>query len=208
MFLINLRDLKRQYRVGLFAPLVALICIGLAIILAPAWTWTNNALSDLGHYTRTDIGPNPFLRAIIFNSGLIVTGVLMIYATPSMFREEKTPMGKLAMIILIVSECFLVAIGAFSENFGYIHYVVSVGFFFTFPFSMWFASISWTMKKGTRWLGIVSLFLPFVSLLMWVPYITKTLPWNDVAIPEITTALSCIIWVWLIIYNKLRTAGE
>lgn len=202
---MKLGGIKRPYLIGLFAPIIALVCILIAILLAPYWTWTGNALSDLGHYTRTDIGPNPMVRAIAFNSGLIITGILMIYATLNFYRDQDAEMGKLSMIILMISEGFLVAIGIFSENFGYIHYVVSVGFFFTFPFAMWIASADWLWKKRIRWLGIISLLLPFVSYWIWMGYFNGAFTtWTNVAIPEITTAGSCIVWVWLIVISHIR----
>ncbi len=202
---MRISGIRRPYLIGLFAPIIALICIVIAILLAPYWTWENNALSDLGHYTRTDIGPNPMMRAIVFNSGLVVTGILMIYVTLNFFKDQDSEMGKLSMVILMISEGFLIAIGVFSENFGYIHYMVSVGFFFTFPFAMWIASAEWLWKRQVRWLGVISLLLPFVSYLIWNGYSSGAFPaWTDVAIPEITTAASCIVWVWLIVISHVK----
>jgi len=43
---------------GLSDPLIALGVIALAILLSPNFSWVDKALSDLGHWTRTDIGSN------------------------------------------------------------------------------------------------------------------------------------------------------
>lgn len=205
MLKMMIGEIKKPYLIGLVAPFIALICIAIAILLAPYWTWEGNALSDLGHYTRTDIGPNPMIRALIFNAGLFITSILMIYTTVNLFKEQKYEMGKLSMLFLIFSECFLAAIGIFSENFGYIHYIVSVGFFGTFPLAMWFASAEWIWNKRLRWLGAISLLLPFFSYFIWKGYyIGLFISWTGVAIPEILTAFTCIIWVWLITITKVK----
>ena len=91
--LAQLKEMPRTALVGFLAPLVALICIFVAIAISPDFLWTDNALSDLGHYTRINIGPNPEIRAIIFNSGLVITGIMMLIFTLPLVKNMEKPCG-------------------------------------------------------------------------------------------------------------------
>ena len=185
--------------IGFFAPFIALIGIMVSIAISPNFTWWGNALSDLGHYTRTDLGDLQLFSAIIFNTGLIVTGLMMLYFSISFIRKLGDDITKIGLLIFVASCIFLIAIGVFSENFSPTHFYVSVGFFLTFPFAMWAVMLSWLRFPNLRWFAVVSLVIPFVSLLMWTDLGMGSI-WVGVAIPEIVTALSAIVWVWIINY--------
>jgi hypothetical membrane protein len=191
--------------IGFFGPLVALVCIIVTILLSPGFDWFVNALSDLGHYTRTDLGPYKLIGAIIFNSGLIVTGLLMLYYALWFVRGTTDTATKIGFLPLVISLCFLISIGIFSENFGDLHYWVSVGFFLTFPFSMWFIGLAWLRFARLRWFCVLSLIIPFLSVFMWADYLNGTSIWQE-AIPEIITAFSAISWLWII--NLLHYQGK
>jgi hypothetical membrane protein len=201
----QLSKLSLPIKIGFFAPLIALICILVAILLSPGFDWFVNALSDLGHYTRTDLGPYKLIGAIIFNGGLILTGLLLLYFTVWILKRTKDIFTKVGIAPLLLSLCFLISIGVFSENFGDIHYYVSVGFFLTFPFSMWLIGIGWLRYPHLRWFCVVSLLLPFISVFMWADYLNGTSIWQQ-AIPEIVTAFSAILWLWII--NLLYYRGN
>ncbi|MHA1576695.1 MAG: DUF998 domain-containing protein [Candidatus Thorarchaeota archaeon] len=197
--------MPKYTKIGFFAPLIALTTIATAILLSPGFDWFIHALSDLGHYTRTDLGPYKLLGAIVFNSGLIVTGILMLLFTIWFVRWTKDIPTRIGIIPLVISLFFLIGIGIFSENFGDIHYWVSVGFFLTFPFSMWFIGIGWLRFSHLRLFSIVSIILPFMSVFMWVDYMNGTSIWQQ-AVPEIVTALSAIVWLWII--NMMQYQGK
>jgi hypothetical membrane protein len=201
----KISSMERPVKIGFFGPLIAIVCIIAAIILSPGFDWFVNALSDLGHYTRTDLGPYKLIGAIVFNSGLIITGLLMLYYAIWFLRGTTDIITKIGIIPLIVSVLFLISIGIFSENFGELHYWVSVGFFLTFPFSMWLIGIGWFRFPSLRWFCIVSLIVPFISVFMWADYLNGTSIWQQ-AIPEIVTAFSAIFWLWII--NLLRHQGK
>lgn len=175
----------------------------IAIGLSPDFLWTDNALSDLGHYTRTDLGGPQLLVAIIFNGGLITTAILVLYSTFLLFSEFKDPFTKIAFGIFFIASLFLLAIGIFSENFGSLHFIVSVGFFLSFPWAMWISAFSWIRYPSLRIASVLYLILPFLSVFLWItPYPTEVFGWTGVAIPEILTALTAILWLWILIYHK------
>ena len=203
-FIQRIKQMPRYTKIGFFAPFIALFTIALAIILSPGFDWLTNALSDLGHYTRTDLGPYKLVGAIVFNSGLILTGVLLLLYAIWFFRWTKDIPTKIGVVPLIIALCFLIAIGVFSEDVGAaiiagssIHYWVSVGFFLTFPFAMWIVGVSWLRYPELRWFSVVSLLVPFISVFMWADYLNGTSIWQQ-AVPEIVTAFSAIVWLWII----------
>ena len=202
----KISQIPRHTLVGFIAPLIALSAIFIAIMLSPLFTWEDNALSDLGHYTRTDLGPNQFLVAVIFNLGLILTSLLMLYFISIFYKSLNDLPTKIGILILSISCIFLVLIGIFSENAGQIHFWVSVGFFFSFPFAMWTIALAWFRFPVLRWFSIISFLLPFLSLYIWPAHFADSLPWTGEAIPEIITALSAIGWIWII--NLLQYRGE
>ncbi|MHA1924961.1 MAG: DUF998 domain-containing protein [Candidatus Thorarchaeota archaeon] len=200
----KIRGLPRVALIGFIAPLIALVCIVLAIAISPSFDWVTNALSDLGHYTRTDIGPNPLVRAIIFNFGLATTGVLLFIITLGFIKQINDWPTRIAMIPFLIACGFLTAIGVFSENFSPTHYIVSVGLFTTFPFAMWFVGLSWLRYRRLWWFCLVSLLLPFFSVYIWWGTFNGVVPWTGMAIPEILTALTAILWVWIFLTLEVK----
>ncbi len=194
--------------IGFIAPFIALVSIFTSISLSPNFNWAENALSDLGHWTRTDIGPNPQTRALIFNIGLVTTGSILTIIILGFMKEMNDKLTIYALTPFLLSAGFLALIGVFSEDTWIrigsesLHYFVSVGFFFTFPLSMWFVGISWLRFPSLRWFSIISLLLPFTSVYLWWGTFGEIFPWKNVAILELLTALTAIAWFWLFLGLK------
>jgi hypothetical membrane protein len=100
--------------------LMPLIFIGISIALSNWFNIYRNALSDLGHATRS-------LAAPIFNFGLSVGGVLIvIMGTKYLFNVSKA-LGSAS----ILSGYSLILVSVFDEVYGRLHFWVSVLFFIT-----------------------------------------------------------------------------
>ncbi len=187
---------------GIIGPLVALAAIAVAIMLSLSWfTWEGNALSDLGNYN------NGLPAAIIFNVGLALTGILLLVFTYCFTRAITDLPTKIGVIPFFIALCFLIGIGVLSENAGDIHFTVSVGFFLSFPFAMWFVGLGLLRFRNLWWFSVISIILPFFSIYMWTSWYGGVFPlWTGNAIPEITTALTGIGLLWLVwlLYHKNR----
>jgi hypothetical membrane protein len=179
---------------GVLGPIIALTAIVLAILLSLSWfTWDGNALSDLGNYD------NGLLAAIVFNTGLVLAGVLLLTFTYCFIRAITDLPTKVGLVPFAIALVFLVAIGLFSENAGLIHYYVSLGFFSSFPFAMWFVGLGFLRFRRFWWFSLISIVLPFFSIYMWTSWFGGLFPfWTGNAIPEITTAFTGIGWLWVI----------
>ena len=164
-----------SYICGFLAPIVAYVLIFAAIMSAPWFNWFHNALSDLGGWLGVESGSAP-----IFNSGLIISGV-----------------------VLPLSGVFLFLIGVFPETAGRIHYYVSVGFFVTFPIGMLIISIFYLYSREDLVLGIYGLVVFIASIIIWGVIPWKALGATNVAIPEFTSSFIGSIWVWIFTIKKL-----
>ena len=119
---VELEDvwLKAARLCGLIAPIIVLPLILLSISYSPWFSWTRNALSDLGVHEV----------AILFNSALMIGGVLaLIFAFGLMQILHKSKMGFTGTLALIAAAISLFAVGFFPETAGRIHFYVSVAFF-------------------------------------------------------------------------------
>jgi hypothetical membrane protein len=201
----KITNMPKYTKIGFFAPLIALATISISILLSPGFDWFDNALSDLGNYTVYFLSPYKLIAAIVFNGGLIVTGILMMLYTIWFLKWTKDIPTKIGLAPLVISLIFLICIGVFSENFPPFHYWASVGFFLTFPFSMWAIGIGWLRFSNLRWFSILSLVLPFISVFLWADYMLGTSIWQQ-AVPEIITSFSAIVWLWII--NMMQNQGK
>ena len=187
---------------GIIGPLIALIGIVAAILVSPWFNWLTHALSDLGHPwmlggSSGTPGLNP--AAPIFNTSLILAGLITLMMTVWLIRHqffERSVIGIIAAILLTIAQFFLIAIGVFHEGFGSTHFVVSVGFFVTLLIAGMIYGVRLMQEKHLRLIGIVAFILALVSALIWVAYYLNVLPFTGVAIPEIISAITAIIWVY------------
>ena len=169
---------------GILFPIVAYGAIIFAIFNAPWFNIVKNALSDLGANKGSDI---------IFNSGLIISGLLFLIYSTYLFADrdglEKTGFG-----ILMMSSIFLSLIGVFPEQYGNIHLYVSIIFFLTFPIGILLISIDRRSKENDKMIFALGLIVFIGSFANWF------FPWSRIgvtglAIPELISSLLGTIWV-------------
>jgi hypothetical membrane protein len=166
---------------GVLAPLVAFTFISLAITSYPKFSWTDNALSDLGVVEG--------VTAVLFNSGLIIGGILAIIVASGLFIFLRNRvLGKIGAFIFALAALTLVAIGIFTENFGRIHYYVSVSFFVFAPISMLIICLTFFVMGKVK-MGVFTFLTAIIMASVWVlQFAMRYVP--NVAIPETISALS------------------
>ncbi|MFW9850258.1 MAG: DUF998 domain-containing protein, partial [Candidatus Thorarchaeota archaeon] len=160
--------------------------------LAPSFDWGSDALSHLGHWFRTDIGPNPEIRAFTFNGGLVIGGCMIVFYFLSLARETKFLPSKIAFLGPATTGLLLVGVGIFSENISLGHMISALGFFFSIPISAALLGITWVIRKEVRIYGVIILVITFLVVAIFSP-------WTSLAIWEFT--ISFIAWIefWFII---------
>ncbi|MFQ6054042.1 MAG: DUF998 domain-containing protein [Candidatus Bathyarchaeia archaeon] len=173
---------------GVAAPILGFAIVFLAIWVSPWFSWTGNALSDLGVEG---------FGSVVFNSGLPMTGALLTVFSLGLFELTRGCWaGRLGSALFLAAALLLSAIGVFPETAGRIHYHVSVAFFVSLPRSV-FALGASMIRRGVKGLGILSFAAGAAAAGVW------TLGWSAVAIPEALSALAVGVWsaamgLWMI----------
>jgi hypothetical membrane protein len=177
---IKLKKLKIAGICGVLAPIIVLTLILLAIYYSPWFSWTENALSDLGVQGTA---------AILFNSSLVVGGVLtIIFAIGLREILLNRTLGRIGTLIFILDGTMLCAIGIFPETAGDIHFYVSVAFFVLLPVSLFLNGVAMMQESSERKTGLFTITAGIVAATVWM------LQWSAVAIPEIIAALAAFVW--------------
>ena len=180
---------------GVIAPIVAFTLILVAIVYSPSFSWTENALSDLGVQEG--------VTAVLFNAGLIISGVLAILFATGLFMFLKgSLLGRIGALVLVLDAFALTAIGVFPENVKPTHFYASVAFFVFFPISMFFLGAAFLRTSKTK-LGFFTLIVAIVTAIVWaIPF------GKGVAIPETISGLSASTWAIVLGLKMLHTHGK
>ncbi len=163
---------------GLAAAWVAYPFIATAIAVSPWFNFNNNALSDLGNYGRQ--GP----IAAIFNTGLIVAGILAALTAVLIIRGRRQRLVIPWSILFLIAGIDLVLVGVLSEDFGAAHGIVSMILFIMFGLTLLVYGVCAILMKelGPGLYGIVAF---LASLAVWM----INWPWEGVAIQETIASL-------------------
>jgi hypothetical membrane protein len=183
---MNLKVLRLAGFFGIVMPLFGLLIIGMSIWLSPWFSWTGNALSDLG-------GAEGF-EAIVFNSGLAMTAALMMMFSTGLFEMTKRDLiGQIGSGVHLLSALLLLAIGLVNINIEPWHNYVSVGFFIALPLSALIIGYFCFRKK-----------MKFYTLLAWgtavLAAVIWLLPWSAMAIPEALSVSYLGVWQLILAY--------
>jgi hypothetical membrane protein len=146
------------------------------------------------------------VTAAIFNTGLVLGGILFALFTLGLFIYVGNDLiGKAASTLLFVASVSLIAIGVLNESFGYVHYLVSVAFFVSLPLSLAvFVAAFW--REGKRRLSVFTLALAVIAALVWGLELTvQFVP--GVAIPETISGVAGAAWVWTLSFSILTESA-
>ena len=158
---------------GISLPVVAFVFITLGISGASWFSWTTNALSDLGVFSPT---------AFVFNGGLIVVGILLLIFVLGVSKH----LPRLSNVCLFIAGGSLVGIGLVPETSFILHWSVSACFFASFSCSFLITGLSWPWRRleksslvvaGCALLGVGAVFV-----------------YPGVAIPEALVLVPGFVW--------------
>ncbi len=183
---IRNKYLKIGSALGIAAPVVAFSFIVIAIISYPAFSWTNNALSDLGVISGVT-GP-------VFNFGLVASGFLgflfAVFGLAIYFR--KSLVGKVGSGFFAAATVALIAIGVFNEGFSPTHYIVSVAFFTLAPIALFILTGAFGLNRQRK-MAALTIIVAILAALPWLMLFAFNYVPN-VAIPEAASGLALSVW--------------
>jgi hypothetical membrane protein len=172
---------------GIFIPIVIFTCLGLSIASSPWFTWTQNALSDLGIQANT---------AAVFNYGMILGGILTLIFSIGLIKILSNKTGA---YFLSISSIALIGIGLFPETFFALHFITSASFFVLLTIAMLIIGLTIKQNSFERSMGS----LAFVFALIAIGSTIFLFYLEGIAIPE---ALSCFpAFVWCLIIGVKMT---
>jgi len=184
---------------GIGTPILAFVFILTAIASYPQFSWTNNALSDLGIIAGMT-GP-------IFNFGLYSSGFLaFIFATFGLYTYiGNSWIGKIGSLTFAATGVALMCIGFFPENIVLYHYLFSVTFFSLLPISLLITTGSFAFNGQTK-MTILTLLTAIANTTPWILYFTLHFVYG-VAVPEFTSAVAGSVWVVVLSYKMFKATS-
>jgi len=183
--------LKFALLCGMITPIISLSFITVAIAYTPQFNWFTWALSDLGVHQA----------AFIFNSGLIIGGILAtMFAVGLMQILRKKILGFLGTFTLVLSSINLCAVGVFPESAGRIHFYVSLAFFVLLAISLLFIGASLIRESSQRYLGLFTILTVVAGSVA-----ALAVPHEGMAIPEMIGALAGSVWAVVLSVTFLET---
>jgi hypothetical membrane protein len=181
---------------GIVAPTIAFICILAAIASDSQFSWTNNALSDLGIVQG--------VTGLLFNFGLVICGILAF--TFVLFGLlnclEKNKFSRIGVAAFAVAAFALLCIGIFNEKISPAHYLFSVAFFVMLPISLLIITRAFVLQHQAK-IALFTIIVAAAAAAPWILYFAIDYVPN-VAIPEFFSGLAGAVWIIVLGYKILK----
>jgi len=161
-----------------------------AMVLAPWFSLTGNALSDLGEVGRSTAG--------LFNLALLVGGALGTAFVVTVWDDTDDPLRRGALVVLFVAMVCMSLVGAFPLPTAP-HGLVAVSFFLTMTLGVLVWGLAdLTGERPVRGgVLVVGVALHVVSWLWWGLF---AWPGEGVAVPELVGSATLACWaLWVAI---------
>jgi len=172
------------------------VFIALSILTYPQFSWTDNALSDLGVV--------PGVTASLFNFGLCASGLLSLVFAIGLYKYlAKNILGKIGAIVFFAASLALEGIGWAPENIRPFHYIFSVAFFTFVPIALLIIACYLFITRENRLAGF-TLLIALLAAAPWVLYfLVQYVP--GVAIPELLSALAGSTWTVVVGWSMYQS---
>jgi hypothetical membrane protein len=175
---------------GVLVPIVVFVSLSIALLGAPWFRWTNNALSDLGVEG---------LPAFFFNNGLVVGGLLAFVFSIGLTKILSNKIGAYA---LAISSLALIGAGLFPLTLFTAHYISSVAFFVFLTLALFILGVTMRREQPKHSMGVIAII--FALFACSAPIFQQAL--NGIAIPE---AIVCFpAFIWCMTYGYKMTTYE
>ncbi|PYB68580.1 hypothetical protein DMB44_04055 [Thermoplasma sp. Kam2015] len=168
---------------GIAGPIIAISFILIDVGVSPWFLWSRNALSDLGVHQY----------GYLFNSGLIVEGILNVFFVISL---KRIGIARYVQAMMIASGLSLAMVGVFNEHFGYLHLLFALIYFILFPVSIIIASASATLPGSLRIYGIAGSATAIAVIIVGIGFVFHFVTIKNVglAVPEFIEAVILALW--------------
>jgi len=180
-------------RCGTLAPVVALGGILLATLLDPTFSWTADALSDLG--VREASAP-------VFNGALVAGGALGLGYAPALWAAAGDDAGtdddagsrlagRAVVPLFAAATVAMAGVGLFPIG-SPLHAPAALAFYLLFTLAM---AVDGLARRRSA-AGRAALLLAGVHVAVWALWIAGLRPGPGLALPEFAGALLLAAWMW------------
>ncbi len=170
---------------GIIGPAVAIILTVADTVISPWFTWTNNALSDLGVHQYS----------YLFNYSLIFEGVMNFFFALGLYGAFR--LRKSTVSALVISGAGLAMVGIFVETYHLYHLTFALLYFILFPVSIiLFGKGIIKEHKSQALLGYVFSTISLVTIITGILIDFGAISFISIglAIPEMIEATLLGIW--------------
>ncbi|OYR46017.1 MULTISPECIES: DUF998 domain-containing protein [unclassified Halorubrum] len=174
----------RVRALGAAATLLALGGIAAAVLLDPTFSWTSDALSDLG--VRDPSAP-------VFNWGLIFGGAVGVGYAVELGRALGGRTGALRAAVLAIAMVAMAGVGAFDLT-EPLHGPSAIGFYGLVTVAF---AVDGVVRRATATGRATLAFVP-VHVAVWATFLAGWWPVTGLALPELPGALVLAAWVWIL----------
>lgn len=174
---------------GVAGGVVAFGAIAVAVALAPWFSLTGDALSDLGRPSARS--------APVFNGGLVAAGALGAAFVARLAAAERGRVRRVGQVVLLGAMAALASIGLVPvDHPSGLHTPVSVAFFVTLTYGVALDGTA-SVLVGRRRVGLVFVWLAFANATGWLVYTLVAAGGSTpgVALPELVGAAALAAWV-------------
>jgi hypothetical membrane protein len=171
---------------GIIGPIIALSMVTADVSLSPWFSWSSNALSDLGVHTDY----------FLFDGGLIIEAILNVVFVVGLYSKFRN--AGIAVPLLIISGASLGLVGVFNENHHPFHLLFAMIYFLLFPIAIILFSVR--TRKFSRpfsYYGIAVSIAALLSIMFGIGMVFGFLPLPGVglAVPEMAEAVLLSAWM-------------
>jgi Predicted membrane protein len=173
---------------GVAGAAVAFGAIAVAVALAPWFSVTGDALSDLGRRSARS--------APVFNGGLVVAGTLGVTFVARLTTTETGRVRRLGQVVLFGAMAALAGIGLVPvDHPSGLHTPVSVTFFVALTYGLALDGTA-SVLVGRRHVGLGTVWLAFANATGWLVYamVASGSASPGVALPELVGAVAVAAW--------------
>ena len=180
---------------GILGTVLPLSLVILATFLSSWFSWSANALSEMG------VGE----QAWLFNSAVMLGGFLNFIFVVGLYRFLKNNFwNRLGVICLFISSICLGLVGIFTVDSMVLHGIFAGGYFLLTPAGFIFISKG-AQDTFLRRLGLVCGIGALLSILV-LPFGIFSLPFNvGFAVPELIESLFIMFWTIYASFKLIKT---
>jgi len=175
---------------GVGAALVPMGAILVATLFSPAFSWTGDALSNLGG--AADPAANA-TTILLFNGGLVVGGLLGVGFVYVLFARAAHAAERAGAVAFGLAMIALALVGVFPQG-RPPHFPAAVSFYLLLSVGLWLYGMG-NLFAGERERGLATMLLGVVNIAAWVGWgLTGPVVRPGLALPEIVGAVVLAGW--------------